>query len=127
MKVTKPQIIIHAFALTHAVVSLVCQLGGIADDLLLTLLTMLMVLILCLQYKLGELFVTIAVLTVNVVGFALGSGLASLLSLLPISALVIHPLSTFLITELLGRPLRIPRKGREFPQMAWLDNNTTTL
>ena len=36
MKVTKPQIIIHAFALTHAVVSLVCQLGSIADDLLLT-------------------------------------------------------------------------------------------
>ena len=60
---------------------------------------MLMVLILCLQYKLGELFMTIAVLTVNVVGFALGSGLASLLSLLPISALVIHPLSTFLIPE----------------------------
>ena len=34
MKVTKPQIIIHAFALTHAVVSLVCQLGGIGDGLL---------------------------------------------------------------------------------------------
>lgn len=102
MKVTKPQIIIHAFALTHAVVSLACKLGGIADDLLLTLLTMLMILILCLQHKLDELFMTVAVLTVNIVGFALGSGLASLLSLLPISAIVVHPLSTCLITELLG-------------------------
>ena len=43
MRISKEGWIIHGFALLHAVVALGCRLGGLADDMMLTLLTMLMV------------------------------------------------------------------------------------
>ena len=94
--------IIQGFALMHALVSLACKATGIADDLMLTLLTMLMVLILCLRRRMGMVFMAVAVVLVNIVGFCLGMGLARLFGLLPLPALVIHPLSTFISTEIIG-------------------------
>ena len=94
--------IIQGFALMHALVSLACKAAGIADDLMLTLLTMLMVLILCLRRRMGMTFMGVAVVLVNIVGFCLGMGLARLFGLLPLPALVIHPLSTFISTEIIG-------------------------
>ena len=94
--------IIQGFALMHALVSLACKATGIADDLMLTLLTMLMVLILCLRRRMGMVFMAVAVVLVNIVGFCLGMGLARLFGLLPLSALVIHPLSTLISTEIIG-------------------------
>ncbi|MGN1215535.1 MAG: regulator of cell autolysis, partial [Candidatus Cryptobacteroides sp.] len=94
MTVSKNSLIIHGFAMMHAAVSLACQATGIADDLMLTLLTMCMVVILCLRLKTGALFILIAAIIVNVIGFILGTGFAKVFSYLPLEPIVIHPLST---------------------------------
>lgn len=129
MKVTKPQIIIHAFALTHAVVSLVCQLGGIpmtcfiSEDKSNYLIK-----------KDGKRFVIDSTMDnlekdLNPDDFfrICRGAIVSRSSILSSTRQMGGRLKLNLITELPRRPLRIPRKGREFPQMAWLDNNTTTL
>ncbi|MGN0202094.1 MAG: sensor histidine kinase [Candidatus Cryptobacteroides sp.] len=99
---SKNSLIIHGFALMHAAVSLACQASGIADDLMLTLLTMFMVVILCLRLKTGTVFILIAAIIVNIVGFLLGMGFAKLFSLMPLERLVVHPLSTLVATEIIG-------------------------
>ena len=58
----------------HAAVSLGCRMVGMADDLLLTLLTMLMVVILCLRRATNVVFMSTAVILANIVGFGLGKG-----------------------------------------------------
>jgi len=102
MRFSKNTWVIHIFALLHAVVSLSCGLIGIADDLLLTLLTMMLVVIICLRLRLSVIFMALAVVLVNLVGFLLGVGLAALFNLLPLSPLAVHPIATFLCTELIG-------------------------
>lgn len=86
----------------HAAVSLACKALGIADDLMLTLLSMVLVVILCLRLKTSELFMYLSAVLVNIIGFVLGMGFAYLLSFLPIRPLAVHPLATFLCTEIIG-------------------------
>lgn len=102
MSFSKNTWVIHVFALLHAVVSLSCGLIGIADDLLLTLLTMMLVVIICLRLRLSIIFMAVAVVFVNIVGFFLGMGLAALFKLLPVASLAVHPVATFLCTEIIG-------------------------
>lgn len=99
---SKDSWIIHLFALLHAAVALTCRLTGITDELMLTLLTMLLVVILCLRGQMTVLFMAIAAIVVNIVGFGLGHGLAALLNLLPLSNLIVNPVSTFISTEIIG-------------------------
>ncbi len=94
--------LIHIFALIHAIVSLVSGLVGIGDAVMLTLLTMLLVVLVCLRRKMGVMFMLICVIAANIVGFAIGEGLAVLFDFFPISPMIIHPVSTFICTELLG-------------------------
>ena len=49
----KPMWIIHSFALLHAVVALSCRIAGIEDELLLTILTMAMALLVCFRKNLS--------------------------------------------------------------------------
>lgn len=102
MRVAKDTWIIHAFALGHAVVSMVCHFVGIADDIMLTLLTMMLVVIICLRRRVGMIFMALSVVLVNVIGFGLGMGLAALFKLVQMSTIVAHPLATFISTELIG-------------------------
>ena len=75
---------------------------GMADDLLLTLLTMLMVVILCLRRATNVVFMSTAVIFANIVGFGLGKGFAALFNLTSMPDLVVNPLSTFLCTQAVG-------------------------
>lgn len=93
---------IQIFAVLHAAVSLGCRAIGIADDLLLTLLTMLMVVILCLRRGTNVVYMSTAVILANIVGFALGMGLAALFAMTTIPDVTIHPVSTFLCTQVIG-------------------------
>lgn len=92
MIISKDSWIIHIFAALHAIVSFVCYSTGIADELMLTLLTMFLVVMLCFRRRVGVLFMAIAVILVNPLGFSVGMGLASLLSLLPLPVTVVHSL-----------------------------------
>lgn len=102
MRQVKDTWIIHAFALMHAAVSMVCHFVGIADDIMLTLLTMLLVVIICLRRRVGAIFMALAVVLVNIVGFGLGMGLAALFKYINVALGFAHPLATFISTEIIG-------------------------
>ena len=102
MKISKDSWIILGFALLHAAVALGCRLAGLADEMMLTLLTMLLVVILCLRCRVDGKMMSISVLAVNVLGVLLGRGTALLFDALFDSPLVIYPLSTFVSTLVIG-------------------------
>ena len=118
MKHGKIHIIIHGFALLHLAVCLLCQRIAIPDTLILTLLTMAMVVLLCMEENLSIAFTAITIVLANILGFILGNALGSLLG--------INALSTFITTEILGwgvilmvallKPARVPK------DVFWKDN-----
>ena len=94
--------IIHAFALMHAAVALLCRLAGIDDELFLTILTMALSLIICLRQGLKVEFTAAVVIIVNIIGYLLGTLGANVLGSFIRSEYVIHSLSTLITTEILG-------------------------
>ncbi|MBR1576046.1 MAG: histidine kinase [Bacteroidales bacterium] len=98
--------IILLFALLHAAVALGCRALGMSDEIALTLLTMLLVMLICLRQGTGEWFMALSIILVNVAGFAIGKGLSLLLNPLLAGDLVRYPLSTFLTTMILGWTVR---------------------
>ncbi len=102
MKPSKSTWIINGFALLHAVTAVVCRLIGVDDSLILTLMTMLMAVWLCLGRGYSLEITAACVILVNVVGYLLGTGGARLLNLMNASRLLTYPISTFVTTELLG-------------------------
>ena len=119
--------LIHGFAALHVAVTVVCNLVGIPDSLILTLLTMLMTVLICLRRNLSVEFTAICVILVNIVGYILGSLSAQLFDF-P-SEMLSHGLATFVTTELLGwslnlfaRTYRIPAGRRDSWQknLGWL-------
>ena len=94
--------IIHAFALMHAAVALLCRLAGIDDELFLTILTMALSLIICLRQGLKVEFTAAVVIIVNIIGYLLGTLGANVLGSFIRSDYVIHSLSTLITTEILG-------------------------
>lgn len=121
-KITNIQII-QLFAIVHAAVSLTSRYLGFADDVMLTLLTMLLIVLLCLRHRMGIMFVLVSVILANILGLGLGKGFALLLGLFDLSALFVHPLSTFLCTEILGLSTAYACKkyGETHPQTATPD------
>ena len=111
MKISKEGWIIHGFALLHAAVALGCRLGGLADDMMLTLLSMMMIVIICLRCRVSGFMMAVSVLAVNVVGVLLGRGTAWLIDSITDSPLIIYPLSTFLCTEIVGWVMLLLARG----------------
>ena len=94
--------IIHSFALLHAVVALSCRLAGIEDELLLTLLTMTMVLLVCFRKNLNVEFTAAVIIMSNILGYLFGTIGASMLEMLISSPYAVHAVSTAVTTEILG-------------------------
>lgn len=94
--------IIHCFALLHAGLTVACRAGGTDDTMLLTMMTMLMTVLLCLRHGLNTELTAASVILVNVFGYLSGIGIASLLQWFFESPILIHSISTFLTTEILG-------------------------
>ncbi len=123
--------ILHIFALLHAVVALVCRLAGVDDQLLLTVLTMAMSLVICMKMGLRIEFTAMVVIVVNILGFIIGTFGANALQSLMNSEYAIHCLSTVITTEILGWSLigmtkifgqkEIPTEGlKSSPYMKWV-------
>ena len=102
MSSSRDALIIHLFALLHAGVALGCRAIGLTDEIVLTLLTMLLVVIVCLRRGMSAKFMAFSLIVVNIVGFGIAKGFSSLLGLFVASPLVVNPISTFLTTEILG-------------------------
>lgn len=108
--------IIHIFAFMHAAVALACRLSGVEDELLLTILTMTMALLICVKKGFSAEFSASSIIVVNLIGYMLGNAGAVLFSYIIDSALAIHALATALTTEILGWSIvalsKILLKGR---------------
>jgi hypothetical protein len=103
------------FAILHAAVAFCCRWAGIEDELLLTILTMTMVLVICRKRGLTIELTAASIIVANILGYLLGNAGARLFALLFESQYLIHCLATTLTTELLGWSImlfsRIFRKG----------------
>lgn len=104
--------IILVFALLHFVTAVLCRIWNMDDSMLLTLLTMTLTVLICLRERISIEFIAISIVLVNIVGYAAGTGFAILLGLFVDNDLLLHGISTFLTTEMMGWSLhfatRIP-------------------
>ena len=82
--------------------ALCCRLAGVDDELLLTMLTMAMTLIVCMKKNLSIEFTASMIIVGNILGYLLGTLGANLMGLAISSPYLIQPLSTFITTEILG-------------------------
>ena len=110
LKGLNPVWVIHIFALLHAGVALCCRLAGVEDELLLTILTMTMVLLICLKRSLNIELTAANIIIANILGYLLGNASAQFFALMLNSQLIIHPLATALTTELLGWSILLASK-----------------
>ncbi len=94
--------IIHLFAFLHAAVALCCRLAGIEDELLLTILTMTMALIICLKRGLNIEFTAASIIVMNIIGYLMGNLGARFFQTFISSPEAVHSLATFFTTEILG-------------------------
>ena len=94
--------IIHLFALLHALVALGCRLAGVEDQLLLTVLTMALSIIICMKMNLKVEFTASIVIIVNILGFLIGTFGARMLQTFITSEYLVHCISTTITTEILG-------------------------
>ncbi len=120
MRSLKVSEIIHLFAVLHAAVALLCRLAGVNDELVLTLLTIVLIVLICLRRGLNVELTAASVIVVNVIGYLLGTGGARLIGHLLSSPLAVHAVSTFLTTEILGWGIvwftKMFRRGDEAPR-----------
>ena len=125
--------LIHLFALLHAVVTLACRYAGLNDELLLTVLTMSMVLIICMKRWISIEFAASCVILANVFGYILGHFGAELLQPLIGTNPAANAVATIITTEFLGWTIlgitrifrskeTVDRKeiAPNSPQMQWL-------
>lgn len=102
MKRIGPSWIIHLFALLHAAVAFGCRMGGVDDELLLTVLTMAMALIICRRQGLTIEFTAAIIIVANILGFLLGSLGANIIRTFITTDTAVNAMSTALTTETLG-------------------------
>lgn len=121
---------IHIFALLHALVALCCHFAGVEDELLLTILTMSMALVICIRKGLSIDFSAASIIATNIIGYFLGTFGAKAIQILISSPFASHALSTALTTEVLGwsiialtKIFRLKgrnRQEKDSPYLSWL-------
>lgn len=94
--------IIHIFAILHAVVAFGCRINNIDDELLLTVLTMALAIIICRRKGLTIEFTAAIIIVMNILGYILGTLGANILKTFIVSDYAVHALSTAITTEFLG-------------------------
>ena len=101
MKKWGTQLLIHGFALAHAVTVALCARAGLPDTLFLTVLTMAMAIVICYREQLTVQVTIVSLVLVNVLGFVLGN-LGAQVVFEDYPPIWQHVFSTFIVTELLG-------------------------
>ncbi len=102
MKALDTPKIIHLFAVIHVAICLVFRAAGLDDSLILTMMTMMMVVLLCMKRSLSVEFTAVCIILVNVLGYLLGIGGAYLFSFVLDSPIAVHSVSTGIVTEIIG-------------------------
>lgn len=117
MKKSRVDWIIHLFAFLHAAVAMICRLAGVEDELLLTILTMTMALIICVRRGFSAEFSASSIILVNIIGYLLGNAGAAVFSRIIGQDIFINALSTAITTEILGWSIMV------FATMLHLERN----
>lgn len=94
--------IIHIFAVLHAVAAICLRVFGLEDELLLTILTMTMALMICLKKGVSVEFSAASIIVVNILGYLIGNLGAKIIQEIITVQYLVHSISTFLTTEILG-------------------------
>lgn len=94
--------IIHIFAVLHAVAAIGLRVFGLEDELLLTILTMTMALMICLKKGVSIEFSAASIIVVNILGYLIGNLGAKIIQEIITVQYLVHSISTFLTTEILG-------------------------
>lgn len=93
---------IHIFAILHALTAIFIRWAGGEDEILLTILTMVMFLIICHRKNQHIEFTAAVIIVGNILGYLLGTFSAKVIEFIFESPYVIHSLATALTTEILG-------------------------
>lgn len=102
MKTVRLAWIIHIFALLHALVALGCRFIGVGDELLLTVLTMALALIICKKKGVSIEFTVAIVIVMNILGYLFGTFGADVLETFFLSEYAVNAVATAVTTEILG-------------------------
>lgn len=102
MKPVRLAWIIHIFALLHALVALGCRFIGVGDELLLTVLTMALALIICKKKGVSIEFTVAIVIVMNILGYLFGTFGADVLETFFLSEYAVNAVATAVTTEILG-------------------------
>ena len=94
--------IIPGFALLHVAAAILCRLGGITDDMVLTSLTILLIVILCQRYRQSVEFSAVVIIIANIVGYLMGKGIAAFVNIFISHPLLSPAIATFITTETIG-------------------------
>ena len=94
--------IIHSFALLHVATAVLCRMCGFGDELVLTTLTIVLTVILCLRYRQSVEFSSIVIIIANILGYLLGNGIAALVGMFIEHPLLSPAIATFATTEMMG-------------------------
>lgn len=95
-------IIIHLFALAHAMIAILSRVANYVDDVPLTVLTLALVVIIGLRHNLQAEFIAVMALVGTFAGYLFGSFGATLVAMVVHDNVLAPALTTALITELLG-------------------------
>ncbi len=94
--------IIHFFALLHVAAAVLCRMWNMGDELILTTLTIVLTVILCLRYRQSVEFSSIVIIIANILGYVFGNGIAVLVGIFIDHPLLSPAIATFTTTELMG-------------------------
>lgn len=94
--------VIHIFAVLHATVTILCALAGVSDELLLTILTMTLILIICIKNNMKIEVTAACIIICNILGYFLGVFGAKLFGFFIPTAYIASALATFCTTEIMG-------------------------
>ena len=97
-----PSWIIHIFAILHALTAVFLRWAGGEDELLLTVLTITMSLVICYRKNQKIEFTAAVIIVGNILGYLLGNYGAKIIAMVVSSPYLIYPLATALTTEVLG-------------------------
>lgn len=123
MRHPKTSIIIHGFALLHVAAAVLCRIGDINDDLILTSLTIFLTVILCQRHRQSVEFSAIVIIIANIVGYLMGTGIASFVNLFVSHPLLSPAIATFITTETIGWALLLFLK--QYSSQSSPDRKTT--
>ena len=123
MRHLKTSAIIHGFALLHVAAAVLCRIGDINDDLILTSLTIFLTVILCQRHRQSVEFSAIVIIIANIVGYLMGTGIASFVNLFVSHPLLSPAIATFITTETIGWALLLFLK--QYSSQSSTDRKTT--